>query len=198
MLQRRIETGDIAGAVTLVARNGRIVHFETHGLMDLETKNRWRRRHLPHGFDDETDYGHGHHDACRRRQVASHRSGIEIHSGIQRHESRCSENGAAQGAPQFYTVPADREITIRDLLTHTSGLVSGPISTAEAAKFAESPQKLWPTIFHGSDRCRWNSSRVALELQSERWIRHARRIVEILSGQTFDVFLKQRIFDPLV
>src|SRR5213595_877875 len=38
MLQRRIETGDIAGAVTLVARNGRIVHFETHGLMDLETK----------------------------------------------------------------------------------------------------------------------------------------------------------------
>src|ERR1044071_3249134 len=38
MLQRRIEAGDISGAVTLVARNGRIAHFETHGLMDVETK----------------------------------------------------------------------------------------------------------------------------------------------------------------
>src|SRR5436190_18904290 len=38
MLQRRIDAGDISGAVTLVARNGRIAHFETHGLMDIETK----------------------------------------------------------------------------------------------------------------------------------------------------------------
>src|SRR5262245_40477775 len=38
MLQRRIDAGDIAGAITLVARNGRIAHFETHGVMDIETK----------------------------------------------------------------------------------------------------------------------------------------------------------------
>src|SRR5438477_8273000 len=37
MLQRRIDAGDISGAVTLIARNGRIAHFETHGLMDIET-----------------------------------------------------------------------------------------------------------------------------------------------------------------
>ena len=38
MIQRRIDAGDISGAVTLVARNGRVAHFETHGLMDIETK----------------------------------------------------------------------------------------------------------------------------------------------------------------
>src|SRR6267142_2768569 len=38
MLQRRIDAGNISGAVTLVARNGRVGHFETHGLMDIETK----------------------------------------------------------------------------------------------------------------------------------------------------------------
>src|SRR6185436_19966698 len=38
MIQRRIDAGDIAGAVTVVARNGRIAHLETHGLMDVETK----------------------------------------------------------------------------------------------------------------------------------------------------------------
>src|SRR5262249_43454932 len=38
MLQRRIDAGDISGAVTLIARNGRVALFETHGLMDIETK----------------------------------------------------------------------------------------------------------------------------------------------------------------
>jgi CubicO group peptidase (beta-lactamase class C family) len=30
-----------------------------------------------------------------------------------------------QAEPRYYTVPADHEITVRELLTHTSGLVSG-------------------------------------------------------------------------
>ena len=35
---RHIDAGEIAGAVTLVARHGKIVHFQAHGLMDLEAK----------------------------------------------------------------------------------------------------------------------------------------------------------------
>jgi CubicO group peptidase (beta-lactamase class C family) len=37
-MQRHIDAGDISGAVTLVARRGRIAHFETHGLMDIDSK----------------------------------------------------------------------------------------------------------------------------------------------------------------
>ena len=37
-VQRHIDAGSITGAVTLVARRGRIVHFEAHGLMDSEAK----------------------------------------------------------------------------------------------------------------------------------------------------------------
>src|SRR6266536_1039628 len=37
-MQRHIDAGAISGAVTLVARNGRIVHFEAHGVMDIESK----------------------------------------------------------------------------------------------------------------------------------------------------------------
>src|SRR5688500_20390421 len=44
------------------------------------------------------------------------------------------QRGAAPAAPRFYTIPAEREITIKDLLTHTSGLVSGTISSSEAGK----------------------------------------------------------------
>ncbi|MBN1833992.1 MAG: serine hydrolase, partial [Deltaproteobacteria bacterium] len=34
LMQRNIDDGNFAGAVTVVARHGRIVHFETHGMMD--------------------------------------------------------------------------------------------------------------------------------------------------------------------
>jgi len=38
-IQRHLDEHDISGAVTLVARRGRIVHLEAHGVMDLESKS---------------------------------------------------------------------------------------------------------------------------------------------------------------
>src|ERR1035438_6666066 len=34
-------------------------------------------------------------------------------------------SGQRSGDPDFYLIPAYREVTVRDLLTHTSGLISG-------------------------------------------------------------------------
>ena len=38
MVQRHIDARDISGAITLVARKGRVAHFQAHGLMDAESK----------------------------------------------------------------------------------------------------------------------------------------------------------------
>ena len=38
LVQRHIDAGSFSGAVTLVARKGRIAHFEAQGLMDIESK----------------------------------------------------------------------------------------------------------------------------------------------------------------
>src|SRR6478672_1086367 len=38
MVMRHVEAQDISGAVTIVARRGRVAHFEAHGLMDIDTK----------------------------------------------------------------------------------------------------------------------------------------------------------------
>ena len=38
MIQGHIDAGDFSGAVTLVARKGRLVHFEAHGFADVEAK----------------------------------------------------------------------------------------------------------------------------------------------------------------
>jgi len=45
MVQRHIDAHDISGAVTLVARNGKIVHFEAHGLADVEANAKLLRDH---------------------------------------------------------------------------------------------------------------------------------------------------------
>ena len=37
MMQRHIDAGDITGGVTVVARRGKVVHFQAHGLMDAES-----------------------------------------------------------------------------------------------------------------------------------------------------------------
>jgi len=102
-------------------------------------------------------------------------------------------------APAFYTVPATREITIQDLLSHVSGLVSGgAVSGAELAKVARKPgetladyiPRLGTTPLDFQPGSRWSYSPGA-------GFETLGRIVEIVSGQTFDQFLRQRIFDPL-
>ncbi|MBT8146349.1 MAG: serine hydrolase, partial [Gammaproteobacteria bacterium] len=35
VMQRHIDAGNIQGAVTVVARRGKLVHFQSHGLMDV-------------------------------------------------------------------------------------------------------------------------------------------------------------------
>jgi CubicO group peptidase (beta-lactamase class C family) len=96
-------------------------------------------------------------------------------------------------------VPATREITIRDLLTHTSGLESGGAGTREGARIAPRTgtdglatyiPKLGAVPLDFQPGTAWRYSALA-------GIEVLGRIVEVVSGQTFDHFLKQRIFDPL-
>jgi CubicO group peptidase (beta-lactamase class C family) len=205
LIDRRIESRDISGAVTLVARRGQVAHLEAQGLMDIETNKPMTK------------------DAIFR--IASMTKpvvGVAVLMMVEEGKIRLTDpvsrfipefkdlkvavpqgnpgQGGGRGAapPRFYTVPVEREITIRDLLTHTSGLVSGTISTAEAAKIQRKPgDTLADYVPH--------LSQVPLEFQpGSRWsyspgagFDTLGRIVEIVSGQKLDQFLKQRIFDPL-
>jgi CubicO group peptidase (beta-lactamase class C family) len=201
-MARHIPAGDIAGGVTLVARKGRLVHLEAHGVMDLES-----RKPMPK-------------DALFRiASMSKPITGTAILMLLEEGKIRLTDpvskfipefrgmkvavpqqqaTAAAAAEPQFYTVPASREITIRDLLTHVSGLVSGPISTAEASKFARQPNE---TLADYIPRL----GAVPLEFQPGSQWRYSPgagfdtlgRIVEIVSGQPFDQFLRERIFDPL-
>jgi CubicO group peptidase (beta-lactamase class C family) len=110
--------------------------------------------------------------------------------------------GAQNGSnpPRYYTIPAAREITIRDLLTHVSGLGSGPMSSASIA-VAEIARKPTDSLSDYVPRL----GRSVLEFQpGTRWTYSPGagfdtlgHIVEITSGQPLDSFLRQRVFEPL-
>jgi len=205
LVQRQIDAGTFSGAVTLVARHGRIAHLEAQGLMDIESRKPMQK------------------DAIFRiMSMTKPIVGASIMMMIEEGKVRLTDpvskfipelknltvavtmpaapgpQPAAGAAPRFYTVPAEREITIRDLLTHTSGLVSGGISNREAQKVALKGKE---TLADYLPRL----GVVPLDFQpGTRWAYSAQagfdalaRIVEIASGMPFDRFARQRIFEPL-
>ena len=210
-MMRHIDAGEISGAVTLVARRGRIVHFEAHGLMDLDSKRPMVK------------------DAVfRLASMSKPVTAVAVLTMIEEGKIRLTDPvskfipeykemkvavpsaaagtpGAIPGAPgrgavpQFYTVPAFREITVLDLLTHTSGIASGVISNSESNRLA--PRGPTDTLADYIPRI----AAAPLEFQpGSQWAYSGLagpdvlcRIVEIVSGQSFDQFLKTRIFDTL-
>jgi CubicO group peptidase (beta-lactamase class C family) len=209
VVQSYIDSHQISGAVTMVSRRGRIAHFEAQGLMDLESKTPMRK------------------DAIfRMASMSKPVTGVAILMLMEEGKLRLGDPvsrfipefkstkvaiarplppgpppapGQPPREPEIYTVPADREITIRDLLTHTSGLESGGAGAREGARIAPRDTKkalaeyvpqlgAVPVDFQPGTK--WQYSPLA-------GIETLGRIVEITSGQTFDRFLKDRIFDPL-
>lgn len=201
MVQRHIQAGDFSGAVTLVARRGRVAHLESSGVIDIERNEAAASDSL-------------FRIASMSKPVTAVAILILMEDGkvrltdpvsrfIPQFKSLSvavpveSQSGTAS-QPQFSIVPATREITIRDLLTHTSGLVSGGISALEASKGPRRPEEVladyvprlaaFPLAFQPG--ARWAYSPLAA-------FDTLGRIVEVASGQTFDRFLKDRLFDPL-
>ena len=106
---------------------------------------------------------------------------------------------AAGGEGAIYTVPAYREVTVHELITRTSGLVSGGAGSEAAGRIA--PRDTTGTVAD------WTAALGAAPLDFQpgtRWaysglagIDTLGRIVEVASGLTFDEFLRRRIFEPL-
>jgi CubicO group peptidase (beta-lactamase class C family) len=206
-IERHIHAHDIAGAVTLVARRGRIAQFEAYGLADLDSRKPMSKDGLfwiasmskpitgvailmllEDGKVRLTDPVSKFIPEFRGLKVAM----LQERTGS-------PAAGSASEPLQYYTVPANREITVRDLLSHVSGLASrGPASIAEIAIDPRRPgetlasyiPRLGATPLDFQPGTRWSYSPSA-------GFDTLGRIVEIASGQSFDQFLRQQIFEPL-
>jgi CubicO group peptidase (beta-lactamase class C family) len=211
VVQRYIASKDIAGAVTVVTRRGRMAHFEAHGLMDVESKTPMRKDGifriasmskpvtgvaililLEEGKIRLTDPVSRFIPEFKDTKVAVAKAGAE---------GSAAPTGRGRGAaPQEITLTAaTRPITIRDLMTHTSGLASGGAGSREASRIAPRNTtenlaahipKLGAAPLDFQPGTEWRYSALA-------GIEVLGRIVEVVSGQTFEQFLRQRLFEPL-
>ncbi|MBV8732182.1 MAG: beta-lactamase family protein [Acidobacteriia bacterium] len=207
MVQRHIDAHDISGAVTLVARNGKVAHFEAHGLADIEAKKPMSKDSL-FWIMSMTKPVVGTSvlmlmEEGKLRLTDPVSRFIPEFKGMKVAVLEDRPAGAPAPArstpPVYYTVPATRELTIRDLLTHVNGLnTGGPASSAEVAKIAlkageslaDYIPRLATTPLDFQPGTRWQYSATAAWDTMER-------VVEVITGQTFDRFARERIFDPL-
>lgn len=171
-----VASGEIAGAVTLVATPDKVLHLAAVGEADVNQKT---------PMSTEAIFW-----------IASMTKPITAAAVmLMQEEGKLSvDDRVGKYIPELADLKTSdgraANITIRHLLTHTAGLAE---ATAEQAKAARQLSDLIPV---------YARQPVAFEPGS-RWqysqsgINTAARIVEIVSRQEFSEFLRQRFFDPL-
>lgn len=105
----------------------------------------------------------------------------------------------------YTTIPAKREITIRDLLTHTSGIGYAQIGTPESnAIYAKAgvPGGIGVGKILLGDKMKILGRLPLLHQPGEKWTYGLNTdvlgyLVEVASGMSLDAFLHKRIFEPL-
>lgn len=220
LVQRHIDAGSFTGAVTLVARHGRIAHLEAQGLMDIAADRRMvddgifrimsmtkpvigaaTLMMIDEGKLRLNDPVSRYIPEWANMQVAVTRGGAEARAGgpgAGRGAGAGGRGGRGGPPPEFDLVPIARDVTIRDLLTHSSGVMSGTNSNFAGAGVAPSPTESLADYIP-------RLGSVPVEFQpGTRWAYSAQagfdvlsRLVEIASGQAIDQFLQERFFDPL-
>jgi CubicO group peptidase (beta-lactamase class C family) len=198
-VQRSIEDGRIAGAVTLVARRGQTAWFRAQGLADRETGTPMRTDSL-------------FRICSMTKPITSvavmmlyEEGRFLLEDPVSRYlpELKSPKVLVKPASGEPYTIPATREITIRDLLRHTSGLTYhwnpdlGPrYRDANVAHgllpydgtIEDSVKRLaaLPLLFNPGERFEYSLGVDVLG-----------RLVEVVSGKTLDAFLRERLFAPL-
>jgi CubicO group peptidase (beta-lactamase class C family) len=196
-LQALVDTGMVAGVVTVVARDGSIVHEEEIGRFDSERPEPLTSGHLFRIYSMTKpvtavaimklqEQGRLHIDDPVSKYIPAFAS-VQVYAG------------GPSTSPQL-RAPA-RAPTIADLLSHSSGLTYGAFGNSPVDSMYQRAGLLSParTLEQFADAV---AALPLLFSPGERWLYSvgqdvAGRVVEVASGMTFGEYLQQDIFGPL-
>lgn len=192
----------VAGAVTLIARRGKLVSLEAHGLADLEAQR-------PMRVDDLFQL------QSMTKPIATvaalqlmERGLLRLSDPVERFVPEFANLQVAvarDGAPGgFDRVPAARPMTIADLMTHRAGFVGLPPRDTPAARLqreaiAGLPANRNFTLEQYVSRL----AQVPLDAQPGAGFRYGPatavlgRVIEVVTRQPLDAALQAQIFGPL-
>jgi len=175
-MQEMVARNEISGAVTMVVTKDKVLHSAATGLADVAAKR-------PMSAD-------------ALFWIASMTKPI-TGSAVLMLQDEGKLNVAdpvAKYLPEFANLktPSGKpaNLTITQLLTHTSGLGEATGPAAKEAKTLADLVPIWLTApMQYEPGAKWQ--------YTQSGINAAGRIVEVVSGLSFDQFLQQRLFDPL-
>lgn len=215
MMQEQIDAGRIQGGATIVARRGKVVHFSTHGEMDVEKGRAMEPDALyimassakpvigvatlvlvDEGLISLNDPLSKFIPEFANQKVAIPAKSAngdgkkEWSKGKGDNKGRGKANMGKGDDPEQHLVPVKTPLTIHHLLTHTSGLTGGGIERTKEDSFAAYVPKLAqaPLIFQPGTR--WAYSNVGFHEVLPR-------IIEIVTETPFHEFMQERLFNPL-
>lgn len=196
-MQKLVDDGELSGIVTAVARRGKLVHFETFGQQDIASGTPMAEDSLFRIYSMSKPitgvalmmlYEEGH---------------FALKDPVSKYipELKGLKVAAGEGRNGPILEDADHEMTIRELMSHSGGLSYGFSRDSQVDKMyrdagvldrdstlKEMVDKLAVLPLHHQPGSKWHYS-VSVDVQGY--------LVEVLSGQSFDEFLQQRIFEPL-
>ena len=204
MCQEEIEKGNLPGIVSLVARNGKIVHWKAYGMADNQRGRKMER--------DDIFRIASQSKAITATAVmmlweeGKFRLDDPVSKYIPEFENQQVLKTFSYRDTSWTGEPVEKEITIRHLLSHTSGIGYGVIDgderfemiyqkagvtdlfTTENISIGESIRKLAKLPLHHNPGEKFTYSE-GLDVLGY--------FIEVVSGMPFDTFLETHIFNPL-
>ena len=193
------EEGRIAGAVGMVLRNGRVAYTDAWGMRDLAAGDAME------ADDIFRIYSMTKPITSVAVMMLYEESRFFLGDPVGRYlpelaDLQVAKLSEAMSVEHIPTEPPRRRVTIHDLLRHTSGFSYGAFSnTVVDSIYRERDILYQPTLEDLVDEL----SEIPLVYQpGTRWHYSVSadvlgRLVEVVSGQSFDAFLRERIFVPL-
>ena len=183
-LQPFIDKGELAGAVTLVAQGGEVLAVDAVGYSDLSAKTKMKA-------DDLFWIASMTKPITAVTVLMLQDDGkLSVEDAVEKHLPEFKGQWMVQekSNDKQVLVKAPRPVTIRDLMTHTSGLGEGPQPRAHST-LAELVMGYSQVPLQFPPGSKWSYCNPGINTLG--------RIVEVVSGKSFSEFLDQRLFKPL-
>ena len=195
-MQRYIDAELTPGVITAVIRHGKLIHYKAQGHMDVASAKPMREDAI-------------FRIASMTKPIASvalmmlwEEGRFQLRDPVSKFipefaAAQVSTTADASGTTGEL-VPPKRPIQIRDMLTHTAGLANNysgnvaayrqAMNTPRPKSNAEQIKRLaaLPLNYHPGEEWQYSAATNVVG-----------HLVEIISGQSLDEFLRQRIFEPL-
>jgi CubicO group peptidase (beta-lactamase class C family) len=188
-MQEFVNEGKTAGTITIVARHGKVASFDAVGYQDLQSKTPMKRNSMFQIMSLTKPV------TCAAIMVLADEGKLSVIDPVERYlpEYKGLLVNGCSGRSGYGCdgVAPSRPITIEDLMAHTSGMSGNveippgesPSSLADLARLGSQMRLLYDPGTH------WNYSNLGYDVLG--------RIIEVIANQPYDLFLKERIFDPL-